>query len=104
MSKLVKLHRSQNNKMIAGVMGGIAQYLGWSPTWVRVLFVIISSLSAAVPGIFDLHHIMDCYAKKAIISPILVRCSERSTHFKVTKVKNIKFKSIWVKQVLKDLE
>ncbi|MGM8870925.1 PspC domain-containing protein [Psychrobacter sp. 2Y5] len=51
MSKLVKLHRSQNNKMIAGVMGGIAQYLGWSPTWVRVLFVIISSLSAAVPGI-----------------------------------------------------
>ena len=51
MSKLVKLHRSRNNKMIAGVMGGIAQYLGWSPTWVRVLFVIISSLSAAVPGI-----------------------------------------------------
>ena len=51
MGKLVKLHRSQNNKMIAGVMGGIAQYLGWSPTWVRVLFVIISSLSAAVPGI-----------------------------------------------------
>ncbi len=51
MSKLVKLHRSRNNKMIAGVMGGIAQYLGWSPTWVRVLFVVISSLSAAVPGI-----------------------------------------------------
>jgi phage shock protein C len=51
LSKLVKLHRSQNDKMIAGVMGGIAQYLGWSPTWVRVLFVIISSLSAAVPGI-----------------------------------------------------
>jgi len=51
LSKLVKLHRSQNNKMIAGVMGGIAQYLGWSPTWVRVLFVIVSSLSAAVPGI-----------------------------------------------------
>jgi phage shock protein PspC (stress-responsive transcriptional regulator) len=37
--------------MIAGVMGGIAEYVGWSPTWVRVLFVIISSLSAAVPGI-----------------------------------------------------
>ena len=51
MAKLVKLHRSQNNRMIAGVMGGIAQYLGWSPMWVRVLFVIVSSLSAAVPGI-----------------------------------------------------
>ncbi|PKG62062.1 stress-responsive transcriptional regulator, partial [Psychrobacter sp. Choline-02u-13] len=45
MTKLAKLHRSPNNRMIAGVMGGIAEYAGWSPTWVRVLFVIISSLS-----------------------------------------------------------
>ncbi|MBU5617577.1 PspC domain-containing protein [Psychrobacter sp. TAE2020] len=37
--------------MLAGVMGGVAEYVGWSPTWVRLLFVIISSLSAAVPGI-----------------------------------------------------
>lgn len=51
MAKLVKLHRSKNSRMLAGVMGGIAEYLGWSPTWVRVLFVIISSLSVAVPGI-----------------------------------------------------
>ena len=51
LAKLAKLHRSQNNRMIAGVMGGIAEYFGWSPTWVRLLFVIISSLSAAVPGI-----------------------------------------------------
>lgn len=50
MAKLAKLHRSQNNKMIAGVMGGISEYVGWSPTWVRLLFVIISLLSAAVPG------------------------------------------------------
>ena len=51
MAKLAKLHRSQNNKMIAGVMGGIAEYAGWSSTWVRILFVVISSLSAAVPGL-----------------------------------------------------
>ncbi|WP_299187087.1 PspC domain-containing protein [uncultured Psychrobacter sp.] len=51
MGKLTKLHRSQNSRMIAGVMGGIAEYVGWSPTWVRLLFVIISTLSAAVPGI-----------------------------------------------------
>ena len=48
---LVKLHRSRNNRILAGVMGGIAEYVGWSPFWIRVLFVIISSLSAAVPGI-----------------------------------------------------
>lgn len=51
MATLAKLHRSKNNRMIAGVMGGIAEYVGWSPMWVRLLFVIISSLSAAVPGI-----------------------------------------------------
>ncbi len=50
-NKLVKLHRSNNNRILAGVMGGIAEYVGWSPFWVRTLFVIISSLSVAVPGI-----------------------------------------------------
>ena len=51
MAKLIKLHRSQNHRMIAGVMGGIAEYLGWSPTMVRLAFVIISCASVAVPGI-----------------------------------------------------
>ena len=50
-NKLVKLHRSQNHRMIAGVMGGIAEYLGWNVTLVRLLFVIISTASVAVPGI-----------------------------------------------------
>ncbi|QMT30474.1 PspC domain-containing protein [Alysiella filiformis] len=51
MARLVKLHRSYNYRMIAGVMGGIAEYLGWSPNLVRIAFVIVSSVSVAVPGI-----------------------------------------------------
>lgn len=51
MDKLSKLHRSRNHRMIAGVMGGIAEYLGWSPTLTRLLFFIVSTISAAVPGI-----------------------------------------------------
>ena len=43
--------RSRNDRMIAGVMGGIAQRFGWSSTLVRVLFVIGSILSVAFPGI-----------------------------------------------------
>ena len=50
-NKLVQLHRSQNHRMIAGVLGGIAEYLGWNVTLVRLLFVIISTASVAVPGI-----------------------------------------------------
>ncbi len=48
---LQKLHRSRNHRMIAGVMGGIAEYLGWSPNLTRLLFIGISTLVAGVPGI-----------------------------------------------------
>ena len=44
------LHRSKN-RMVAGVCGGIADWLGWPPGRVRILFVLVSVLSAAFPGI-----------------------------------------------------
>ncbi len=45
------LHRSRHDRMIAGVIGGLAQRLGWSSTMLRVLYVIVSIASAAFPGI-----------------------------------------------------
>jgi phage shock protein PspC (stress-responsive transcriptional regulator) len=44
------LHRSRTNAIIAGVCGGIAEWLGWDPTLVRVLYVLVSVFSAAFPG------------------------------------------------------
>ena len=46
-----RLHRSTANRIIAGVCGGLAEWLGWSPTMVRILYVTISVISAAFPGI-----------------------------------------------------
>ena len=37
--------------MIAGVCGGFAEWLGWKPSYVRALYVLVSILSAAFPGI-----------------------------------------------------
>ena len=37
--------------MIAGVCGGIAEWLGWDPTLVRILYVVVSVVSVAFPGI-----------------------------------------------------
>lgn len=37
--------------MLAGVVGGIARRFGWNPTVVRALFVIVSVVSAAFPGL-----------------------------------------------------
>jgi phage shock protein C len=39
------------DKMIAGVCAGIAEYFGWEVTLFRVVFVIVSILSVAFPGI-----------------------------------------------------
>jgi phage shock protein PspC (stress-responsive transcriptional regulator) len=50
MSPQRPLHRSRQNVLIAGVCGGIAEWLGWDPTLVRVLYVLVSVLSAAFPG------------------------------------------------------
>ncbi len=45
------LHRSRSQRILAGVCGGIAEWLGWSATLVRILYVLVSILSAAFPGI-----------------------------------------------------
>jgi phage shock protein PspC (stress-responsive transcriptional regulator) len=37
--------------MIAGVLGGIAHRYGWNSTLLRVVYVLVSVLSAAFPGI-----------------------------------------------------
>ena len=45
------LSRSLNDRMIAGVMGGIARRFGWNATWVRIGYVLLSVLSAGFPGV-----------------------------------------------------
>ena len=45
------LYRSNQQSMIAGVMGGIAERFGWNANLLRLIFVIISIMSAAFPGI-----------------------------------------------------
>ncbi len=50
MSPAPRLARSRD-KMIAGVCAGIAEYFGWEVTLFRVVFVVVSILSVAFPGI-----------------------------------------------------
>ncbi len=45
------LRRSSSDKMIAGVIGGIARYFGFDSTLARVLYVFLSVISVAFPGI-----------------------------------------------------
>ena len=45
-----RLTRS-NNRVIAGVCAGLAEWLGWDIALVRLLFLIISIFSAGFPGV-----------------------------------------------------
>jgi phage shock protein PspC (stress-responsive transcriptional regulator) len=45
------LRRSRSDRMIAGVVGGLAGYFGMDATLARVLYVVGSIVSVAFPGI-----------------------------------------------------
>lgn len=45
------LRRSRDKRIVAGVMGGIAEHFDLNVTLLRVLYVIVSIASAAFPGI-----------------------------------------------------
>jgi phage shock protein PspC (stress-responsive transcriptional regulator) len=48
------LHRSRQHQIIAGVCGGVAEWLGWSPTLVRVLWVILTPTTLFAGGVIYL--------------------------------------------------
>lgn len=45
-----KLYRSKTDKKIAGVCGGLGEYLGVDPTVIRIAFVILA-LPGGLPGV-----------------------------------------------------
>ncbi len=45
MDKAKRLYRSRNQRMIAGVCGGLADYFNLDPTWIRLIFVLLALLS-----------------------------------------------------------
>lgn len=46
----MSLHRSSTDSRIAGVCGGLAEYLGWSSTRVRLIY-ILATLFTAFSGV-----------------------------------------------------
>jgi phage shock protein C len=50
------LTRSLNDRMLAGVCGGLAQYMGMDPTVIRLIFVLLFFVTG--PGILLAYFIM----------------------------------------------
>ncbi len=45
------LSRSINDRVLAGVIGGVAHRFGWNSTLLRFIYVVLSVVSIAIPGI-----------------------------------------------------
>ena len=58
-----RLYRSADEKMVAGVCGGLAEYFDVDPTIVRVAYVLLTLVSGLFPGVI-------LYAVLAIVMPV----------------------------------
>ncbi len=47
-----RLRRSRKQRVVGGVIGGFAEYFDRDPGMLRLLYILISIVSAAFPGIF----------------------------------------------------
>ena len=71
-NKLVKLHRSQNHRMIAGVLGGYCR-VSWLECNIGA-FVVCDYFNGKCRRArhFDIYRVMDCHAK---CHPKFLSCS-----------------------------
>ena len=56
------LSRSNDKKILAGVLAGVAEYLNYDPTIVRLVFVLLVLLTGLIPGVL-------VYILAAIVMP-----------------------------------
>jgi len=50
-AQIKKLYRSKDNRVFAGILGGIGEYLNVDPVVIRVAFVALTVFTGIVPGI-----------------------------------------------------
>ncbi|MBL3647951.1 PspC domain-containing protein [Bacillus vallismortis] len=44
-----RLYRSEKNKKMAGVIGGLAEYFNWDASLLRVITVILAVMTSVLP-------------------------------------------------------
>jgi phage shock protein C len=57
-----RLTRSTTDSMVYGVFGGLGQFIGLDPTWLRVAFALATIFTAVIPGVVT-------YAVLALVIP-----------------------------------
>ncbi|MDO8600136.1 MAG: PspC domain-containing protein [bacterium] len=47
-----RLHRSKDNKIFAGIIGGLGEYFDVDPVLLRLIWILIVLSTAIAPGVF----------------------------------------------------
>ena len=59
-----RLYRSRTDRVLAGVLGGVAEYFGVEPSVVRIVYVVVTFFTGCIPGIL-LYLLMVIVVRKA---------------------------------------
>lgn len=62
------LYRSRDDKILGGVCGGLAQWLGWNPLYVRILYLVLGIMPffAGIPIYLILWIVMPKEPREAV--------------------------------------
>ena len=60
-----KLYKSNENKVLAGVIGGIGEYFDIDPVILRIIWILLVVFTAFVPGIITYFFAMLIVPKKS---------------------------------------
>ncbi|MCX6799745.1 MAG: PspC domain-containing protein [Candidatus Falkowbacteria bacterium] len=106
-NKIEKLHRSSNNRVFAGICGGLGEYFGIDPVIFRILFVALTLMNGGFLLLYfilifviplkgqeksSLENKLNCKGRKGIIKTLiiiflfLILCSS-FFHFNIRNVK-----------------
>ncbi len=69
-----RLYRSKENKILAGILGGVGEYFDTDPVLVRLIYLIILIATGVLPGI--LVYILAIFVVPE--RPIVVRADDAS--------------------------
>lgn len=64
-----KLTRSTENKVVAGVMGGIGEYLEIDPNAIRLIYALVTVFTGFFPGIIAYVFAVLILPTKVVITP-----------------------------------
>jgi phage shock protein C len=77
-----RLYRSENDKVFAGILGGLGEYLDIDPTILRLIYILIAILTGLVPAVIG-------YIIAYLIVPPKPRYLTKESNYKETPKKDM---------------